>query len=126
MSIWRNPDEESDDIYPGLVVCDNRVTGSITIGPTRLPVWAIVPSLISDEQWEHIRYEYEPQCSQRDMAQFLSCLLEMRGEFGRLLLELAEAERAERSCYGAPWWTTKIRRRRVKAQLQRCLDALSE
>lgn len=33
--VWREPAEESHDLYPGPCVHDNRVSGSITVGRSR-------------------------------------------------------------------------------------------
>lgn len=124
MSIWRNPASESDDIYPGLVVHDGRVTGSITIGPTRIPLWAIAPGLVANQG---ILDDYEAKWTLSEAAEFFYCLTEQRGEFGRLILELAAAERAERhSGRDAPWWQTKRRKKRVLDQLKRCVACLEE
>lgn len=128
--IWRVPGEESDDLYPGLVVHDDRVTGSITVGPTRLPVWAFIWAA-TEHGWEQ---EAEGAYSvseygwdARKMGEFLYCLMEMRGEFGRLLLVLADAERCERNSTGdRPWWRTKRHRKRVAEQLRRCLETLAD
>jgi len=53
------------------------------------------------------------------MGRFLYDLLEARGEFARLLLVIADAERRER--VSTPWWETKLHRKRIAAQLRRCL-----
>lgn len=122
---WREPAEESVDLYPKLVVWDDRVTGSITLGRSRLPLWAFVP-MIPGHGWSEAEhsydlagYDYTPD----DLAHFLGDLLECRGEFGRLLLVLADAERCERrrQMRGEPWWRTKRHRKRVADQLRRCL-----
>ena len=124
--IWRNPDEESVGLYPGLVVDDGRATGSITAGRTRLPLWAFITDVIlegKDAAW-HGYDVGEHGLTPKDLAHFLYCLLELRGEFGRLLLVLANEERMERALN--PWWERKTGRRRVRKQLQRCLDAIKE
>lgn len=126
---WRSPGEESH-LYPGLCLCDDRVTGSITVGCSRLPLWAIVSTSIL-EGWDSVEHGWSPTehygFTADDLAGFLYDLLEVRGEYGRLLLVLADAERCERG-QGArrAWWQTKRHRKRVRAQLQRCLDALGE
>ena len=128
---WRYPDEESVDLYPGLVVCDGRVSGSITVGRSRLPLWAFIGSAISDG-WDAVEAGYSPTehygFTEQDLAGFLYDLLEQRGEFGRLLLVLADAERCERTRggFGKAWWETKRHRKRVADQLRRCLAALEE
>lgn len=118
---WRVPDEESTDLYPGLVVHDGRVTGSITFGPTRLPLWAPQIAFVDAEDY---------RASKEDVGageHFLSDLLQLRGEFGRLLLVLADAERCERvtgSRYC--WWQTKRHRKRIAQQFKLCLQVLEE
>lgn len=125
---WREPYEESVDLYPGLVVHDGRVTGSITTGQSRLPLWAFVSTAIQ-RGWDEVERGWTPSdygWSEEEMALFLYCLLEMRGEFGRLLLVLADAERCEVAGNGNPWWQTKRHRKRVATQMRRCLAALGE
>lgn len=124
MSVWREPSEESTRIYPGLVVCDGRQSGSITIGRTRLPIWCVTGALLSGvRDWDDVVTDYDPPCTRDELNEFVDCLLDVRGEFARLLLELAAAERADRrrGMRSPPWWETKRRRKRVAAQLRRCL-----
>lgn len=123
---WRDPDEESADLYPNLVVHDGRVAGSITVGRSRLSLWAFVGTAIRDG-WDGVERGWEPGrygFTADDMADFLHYLLEARGEFGRLLLVLAAAERSERA--GQSWWKGKKHRKRVQRQLWRCLVALED
>lgn len=121
--VWREPDEESADLYPGIVVHDGRVTGSITSGATRLPLWAIVTTALT-EGWPAVEHGWNPTLSVDEFSEFLYNLLELRGEFGRLLLVLAEAERTERS--SKPWWHVKRRRKLVAEQLHRCLAVVED
>jgi hypothetical protein len=127
--VWRVPAEESIDLYPGLVVNDNRQSGSITFGPTRLPVWAVIGEYATNG-WEGVAqgWPVEEYGWDNDKFQFfLYCLMELRGEFGRLLLVLADAERCENYSGGAfrkSWWETKKHRKRVREQLKRCLSIL--
>lgn len=127
---WRDPGEESVGLYPGLVVHDLRVTGSITIGRTRLPLWAIIGEYCSNgwdgvlNGWDYIETEYG--FTNEDLARFLYCLLEQRGEFGRLLLLIADAERCEQFGARKAWWETKRHRKRISGQLRRCLAALEQ
>lgn len=124
---WRDPDEESVDLYPGLVVHDGRVSGSITVGRSRLPLWAFV-GLVPTHGWDEAERSYdlaEMGYTATALGAFLHDLLEMRGEFGRLLLVLADAERCENSPGGRhPWWETKRHRKRIGDQLRRCLAAV--
>ena len=127
-SPWREPSEESTNLYPGLVVHDGRVSGSITIGRTRLPVWAIISTAIRDD-WPAVTAEYDPpsEFTEQHLADFLYWLMEQRGEFARLLLTLADVERGEleRDCGELTcWWDHEPSRSCVIDQLQRCLKAL--
>lgn len=127
---WREPDEETLDLYPGLVVHDGRVSGSITFGPTRLPVWAISHTAIH-HGWEEVEAGWSPSdygWDQDRFSAFIYDILELRGEFARLILVLADAERCDRArgSWTARWWNTKRHRRRVTAQLKRCITALEE
>lgn len=127
---WRTPAEESDDLYPGLSVCDNRVTGSIVVGGTRLPLWAFAYASIV-EGWESVDSDYDiAECglTDKEFGGFLSNLMEARGEFGRLLLVLADAERCDVASgrVDTVWWRTKRQRGRVAEQLRRCLAVLEE
>jgi hypothetical protein len=133
--IWREPDEESVDLYPGLVVHDGRVSGSITTGRSRLPLWAFMYCAIRDG-WEEAERDYEPSQYGWDAekaASFIYELMELRGEFARLLLVLAAAERWDRETEGdgdegpvfPAWWVDSPEiRERVKDQLRRCLACL--
>lgn len=119
--VWRTPDEESLDLYPGLVVHDGRMSGSITFGVNRTPLWAPQIRYVDADDY-HI-----PEPTTITTAEdFMRDLLQMRGEFARLLLVLADAERCEqrRDAAGPPWWSTKRHRKRVSEQLRRCLDVL--
>lgn len=126
--VWRIPSEETLDLYPGLVVCDDRVSGSITISRSRLPLWAISYTAITDD-WGRVTdgWPTAKEITEEDFATFIYDILELRGEFARLLLVLADAERCERvrSSMNKPWWRTKKHRKRVLDQLQRCSSALT-
>jgi hypothetical protein len=130
--IWRTPDEESIDLYPGLVVHDGRVSGSITTGQSRLPLWAFAWVAIA-RGWDEVELGWEPSrysWTAEKMGEFIHDLLEMRGEFARLLLVMADAERCERKRgerpMGPAWWDTKKHRERVAGQLRRCLETLED
>ena len=143
----RDPDEETED-YPGLIVHDGRVTGSITLGRSRLPVWAFGGDWSYAEQgwtehygWDRSRWDA-----------FLGNLLEQRGDFARLLCVLADVERQEgertqaveddhfatahpdeKVCDGCMppaadmgWWQHDDLRGRVVDALTRCMTALEE
>ena len=124
---WREPGAESDDLYPKLGLNDHRVTGSITVGRTRLPLWAFSTEVIK-HGWDDAQKAYDIDglglgYTVDDFAGFVNNLLEMRGEFGRLLLMLADAERRDDGT-GKPWWKVKRNRTRLTAQLHRCLAVL--
>lgn len=121
--IWRKPPEENIDIYPGLVVQDNRTSGSITVRQTRLPLWTLIGTAVR-EDWEAVQegwnvadYDYTAE----ELADFLYHLLESRGEFARLLLEIANAHKQNDF-----WWIDKEFSDKVRAQLKICLDSLEE
>lgn len=125
--VWREPAEETED-YPGLVVNDHRVSGSITVGRSRLPLWAFVGSAVH-EDWQYVEDGWSPTehygFTEGDLIAFLGDLLEQRGEFGRLVLLLADVERAERTRRAHRWWfDVKKDRKRLAAQLRRCLALL--
>lgn len=131
MLTHRTPGEETVGLYPGLVVSDgdhSRVTGSITVGRTRLPVWAFIGSVI-ERGWDetHDYYDedgkYEAEFGKAEASAFFHYLMQHRGEFGRLLLILADAERCNPN-FRRTWWETKRHRKRVGDQLQRCLALL--
>lgn len=125
-AIWRRKAIETRG-FPKLMVHDDIVSGSINIRGTRLSLWAIISTAIN-EGWEHVERGWSPEkdynYSSQDLAHFLYCLLEQRGEFGRLLLLLANMERSER--HDLAWWENKNSRHRVMKQLQRCLDTLNQ
>lgn len=135
LSAYRRPAEESIDLYPGLVVWDARQSGSITIGRSRLPVWAVIADLVHGgwpavlKGWDYIEDDYDFDTD--DMTAFLAYLLEARGEFGRLLLTLANAERVEGEAeqamtLPAAWWKDPDLSKPVADQLKRCLAVLEE
>jgi hypothetical protein len=121
---WREPAAQTNG-FPKLMVHDDVVTGSINIRNTRLPLWSIVPHAIL-EGWDVVERGWEPEkhygYTKEDMAHFLYCLLEQRGEFGRLLLLLAKAEDSEKTF--AVWWENAYYRQRVIDQLEACLAIL--
>jgi hypothetical protein len=125
---WREPAEETEG-YPGFWVCDNGVGGALTIGRSRLSVEAVIWSLVEGgwqgvlAGWPYIEDTYG--VTGDDMARFLAHLLHVPGEFARLLLVLADAERCEQaSNQRKPWWHVKRHRKRVGDQLRRCLAVL--
>lgn len=122
--VWRTSGIETRG-FPKLMVDDEVVTGSINIRGTRLPLWAIISTVIN-EGWEQVERSWSPEkhygYSRQDLAHFLYNLLEQRGEFGRLLLLLANVERVNDD----GWWEKKGSRQRVIKQLQNCLDALNQ
>lgn len=142
-AIWRNPAEASLNLFPGLSVTDNMVSGSINVRHTRLPLWAIITTAIMggwwdtkpQEQWgtvaENWPWVKDLGFTAEELAHFLYCLLEQRGEFGWLLLVLAavehrEQKRTDRDLDARPWWEMPTERRRVMKQLRRCLAVLRQ
>lgn len=131
-AIWRRPAVETED-YPGLVVCDNRVSGSITAGYSRLPLWCLTGELKAGT-WEQMEADKAPLygLTREGFYDFIHHLLDNRGEFARLLCILADLERrttmrSEKPRTNQdPRWQRKRERERVVKQLQRCLAALGE
>lgn len=131
--VWRTPGEESLDLYPGVVVHDDRVTGSITIGQSRLALWAVVGDLVRGG-YSSVKEGYEPLeeseggLGEEGLAGFLYDLLEVRGEFARLLLILADEERREREADSIgdeeAWFNKADSRARVREGLLSCLKVL--
>ena len=97
------------------------------MGQSRLPLWAFA-GWDWDEvvaAWDYIETEYG--WTEAKQQELIRCLLEMRGEFARLLLVLVDAQRCEeRRGYWVAWWETKRHRARVANQLRRCLDVLTD
>lgn len=151
-TIWREPGEETVDLYPGLVVHDGRQSGSITTGRSRLPMWAFA-GVIPEHGWAEAQSGWDPEeygWTAEKMGQFLSDLLEPRGEFARLLLMLANVEREDREREEAamdghgpvvrikvfdtdpedavelppPWWQTPELCDPLIGQLRRCIGVL--
>lgn len=119
--IWRNPAIESTDIYRGLVVQDDRVGGSITVRSSRLPLWVLIRTAIQQnwtdvqDGWNVDEYNYTAE----EFAEFLHNLLESRGEFARLLLEMANANREN------DWFSDEMLKVRIQNQLRLCLESLT-
>lgn len=120
--IWRHPAKQTNS-YPKLMVNDNIMSGSINIRDTRLPLWAIIYTAIN-EGWNQVESGWSPtkryNFQKDDLAHFIYCLLEQRGEFARLLLLLANAENKS-DC----WWEKRTHRNKVLIQLKRCINALN-
>lgn len=120
----RRPGEESVGLYPGLVVSDgehSRQSGSITVGRTRLPLWAFIGDAVRSGWGVTGGYydeggEYERTFGRDAAGRFVSALADLRGEFGRLLLLLADPR----------WQTQKRRRKQLAVQMRRCLAKLEE
>lgn len=125
----RIPPEETTDLYPGLCVHDGRVGGSITVSRSRLSLSTVVLFALEYgwdsvmQIWGNIETEYG--WAKADLTNFLRDLTEPRGEFGRLLLILAEVERQASSRDEEPsWYEHPDLRGRVREQLARCIDVL--
>ena len=122
--VWRRPAIQTNG-FPKLMVHDDVQSGSINVRNTRLPLWAIISTAIN-EGWEQVDWGWSPDdhygFNKVDLSHFLYNLLEQRGEFGRLLLMLADVERRN----NAGWWERPYSRNRVTRQLERCLDALKQ
>lgn len=125
-TIIRKPDAETED-YPGLIVHDGRVTGSITVRKSRLPLWCFIWNALTEgweattQAWgigEHYGYTAD------ECGRFLAHLLDQRGELGRLLCILADVERRDQAHFHRAWWETASQRRRVMKQLRICLAGL--
>lgn len=122
---WGDPTEHVD-LYPGITVWDERKSGSLTSGSTRLPLWAFSHEAICGDT-DGVWAAYEPSLSQEEFAAFVTDLLQARGCFARLLAVLADAQRNDRHrSSGGAWWATKRHRKRVTAALNDCIDALTE
>jgi len=113
-------------------VDDDRVSGSITVGCSRLPLWAFVGTIVTDgwetvvseeDGWPYLEDGYS--WTRQKMSDFLYYAMQSRGEFGRLTLLMAEMNRIGEEA-NAPWIEDKANRERMREQLQRCLDALED
>ena len=109
--------------YPGLSVHDGMSAGSIRMeGAAAL--WAITATVLKFD-WGFLSKSWgDPEMTEDEFRSFIHNLMQQRGEFGRLVCVLADVER--RSHANKVWWQTKTQRRRMIAQLQRCIDALQE
>jgi hypothetical protein len=127
MSVLRQPAEESADLYPGFVVCDDRVAGSITAGRSCLPVWAFIGTLVRDgwgEAHEAWQIKTTTGLTKERLSDLLHDLFQARGELGRLLLVLAAAHREVDGETAPAWQDQPELCAHVKAQLRRCLEVL--
>ncbi len=122
--------------YPGLAVNKGRVSGSIVIDGTRLPLWAFVWQAAA-HGWDDVSRSYDMGnigYTVDDLGSFMSHLLEQRNEFGELILVLADVERtdkerinAEDDCTSAlmiDWLRRPGEVKRVRAALHACLKSL--
>ena len=110
---------ETED-YPNLVVCDGRVTGSITINRSRLPLSTIAGLALHADWaevvagWDYIESDYG--FTEADLAGFLWNLLDVRHEWARLICIIADVHRRPRQ--------RKADTDRLRAALIDCLAAL--
>jgi hypothetical protein len=129
MVVLDQQDKVRED-YPGFVVHNGRVSGSITLGPTRLPLWCLIQTMVdegyasAEESWPCVS-EYG---SAEKIGYFLYDLLEQRRDFARLLCVLANVERREREArsrdpHQPAWYADSESVNRVRAALQ---DGLRE
>jgi hypothetical protein len=125
----REPPEESTDVYPGLVVWDERCCGSITVSGSCLPLWCFIGRVVveghgaTDKDYDNKISGYGMDAE--SLGVFLAHLLQMRGEFGLLLLTLADVERRE-EYPDVPWWEHPASRKRVAAILRKCLEVVED
>lgn len=126
-----DPQFKVTEDYPGFVVHDDRVTGSVTLGPTRMPLWAPISTMV--EAGYHSAVESWPSLPKYGSAEaigsFLQDLFQQRKEFGRLLCVLADVERREREARNEndslqPWYANNENVERVRTALQNCLQHL--
>lgn len=125
---WRKPAEATEN-YPGLWVHDSVRSGSITFGQTRLPLWA--PQWQIADFDEYVHPTEEPAAEWQTTAEaMIHHLLLVRGDFARLVLALADAERHDQEQADADltvaWWYDPEARAPVVDLLRRCLTALGE
>lgn len=145
---WQRPDYHGDDIYPPFGCWDKMRAGGVNIGNTRQLVHDLIGSILTGG-WDQAVSEFGDQaCTDDDYGRFIHDLLGVRGEFGRLLLTLAAAEKAEHDkveadserhfaevhpgshlcdCGGRiplAWWEDPDLSRPVAEQLRRCIDVL--
>lgn len=107
--------------YPGLVVMDGRVSGSITLGQSRLPIWCIPNHGFSIE--EHTGEQTAYGVTDQDLANFTYRLLDARGSWARLLCTIADEERASQH---VPYirFVSPRAKKRLRGALQACIDEL--
>jgi hypothetical protein len=112
------------------VVWDDRVSGSITLGQSRLPLWCF--AYVDWPEWDAYGTDSDGAAgphygvTKEHLRGFVYNLFEMRGEFARLLLILADGERRDTGrMFGPAWWEKKGQRKRVLDQLHRCIAALN-
>jgi len=122
--IWRTPYEETEGLYPGLVVHDGRMAGSITAGKSRLPLWAIITA-----DWDEVSRIWPSTTdyiTEEELSTFLHSLLGLRGEFARLLLVLANQQKLymEDGLDDSESWWESDSKQIVIDQLKRCLETL--
>ena len=79
---WRVGTGALTEDYPGLWVGDgaeSRVTGSITDGHSRLPLWAYMYTL-ARAGWDEVAADYPPhEMDAEKLGRFLHSLLNQRG-----------------------------------------------
>lgn len=117
--VWRFPAEETKNLYPNGCVHDGRGFGSLMVGGVA-PWW-----IAGDTDWDVSDYTDDPKL-EKEIRTFVFHLLSLRGEYARLLLVLANAERTSTNTGGRGWWKSGRQRTAVRSALKRCLDVLDE
>lgn len=97
MNPARKEPNRSRKLYKPLLVNDARVSGSITLGDSRLPIWAIPHhfDIQTHQGTETYTDAYDQEISDADLGNFLDDLLNCRKSQARLLLALANNSRLE-------------------------------
>jgi hypothetical protein len=133
-NVGRFPEEESDDLYPGLSVYEQRQEGKITVADSQTPAVAPIRAAIEDRDQGALGFEEIESDStnygnvtRKEIADFVEHLLSAPNELGRLLLILADNERQFRQKEENSvdnWWNDSDLRQRCLKQLRRCLRLL--
>ena len=122
---------ETLDLYPDLVVSDERCGGAVTAGRSRLPLWSFIPEAVF-AGWPEALADHPTAAdytTPEAMREFVFHLLQVRGDFARLLLALAAAERHDDQreppteiILEPQWWeASEEHREQVADLLRRCL-----
>ncbi len=121
---------EITEDYPGLIVHDGRQSGAITIGHTRLPISAVMSTIVAEgwsgfeKGWGPVAENYDGYMAV-DLSRFLGDLFDVRKEVARLVLSIANWNRGREDSETGEWLPPDAETEdQLRDALVACLESL--